>query len=163
MIEPIHTTGLVSLVGKDHQVAQNEYGTGVKVDVAAAAGLPAGAPLSGEALRLVLLSRAASTGTVQKPTGTLFLFTAQPTVAPADSSLADGASWAGAWAAVTVATTDWKGDAAGAMAEILADPIPFHAVSALWAAWLHQDATPFNAEADDDETLDLNLWFRRES
>jgi len=163
MIEPIHTTGLVSLVGKDAQVGQNEYGAAVKLDIAAAAGLPAGSPLSGEVLRLVLVSRAASTGTVQKPAGTLFLFTAQPDVEAADSSLADGASWAGAWAAVTLATTDWKGDDVGAMAEILTEPIPFHAIPALWAAYLHQDATPFNLEENDDETLDLNLWFRRES
>ena len=148
MIEPIHTTGLVTLVGKDDQIGQNEYGAAVKLDIATAAGLP---------------SRAAATGTVQKPAGTIFLFTAEPDVAPADASLADGASWAGAWAAVTLATTDWIGDDVGAMAEILTEPIPFHAVPALWAAYLHQDATAFNAEDNDDETVHMRAWFRRES
>ncbi len=163
MIEPIHTTGLVTLVGKDDQIGQNEYGAAVQLDIATAAGLPAGAPLSGEVLRLVLVSRAAATGTVQKPAGTIFLFTAQPDVAPADSALADGASWAGAWAAVALATTDWIGDDMGAMAEILTEPIPFHAVPALWAAYLHQDATAFNSDDNDDETVHMRAWFRRES
>ena len=163
MIEPIHTTGLVTLVDKDDQVQQTEYGGAVELSLAAAAGLPAGAPLSGELLRLVLVSRAGSAGTVQKPAGTIYLFTAEPDVSPADSALASGDSWAGAWAAVTVATTDWKGDDAGAMATILTDPIPFHAVSSLWVVWLHGDATSFNAEADHDETMHMNAWFRRES
>ncbi|MDX9831450.1 MAG: hypothetical protein RBU35_14365 [Anaerolineae bacterium] len=163
MIEPIHTTGLVTLVSKDDQVDQTTYGRKAKLDLATAAGLPAGTPLSGELLRLLLLSREGGTGTVQKPAGTLFLFTAEPDVSPGDQALDDGDSWAGAWAAVSVATTDWQGDDSGALAIILADPIPFHAISALWAAWLHGDATTLNIEEGDEETIHINAWFRRES
>ena len=64
MIEPIHTTGLVTLVSKDDQVDQTTYGRKAKLDLATAAGLPAGTPLSGELLRLLLLPREGGTGTV---------------------------------------------------------------------------------------------------
>lgn len=164
MLEPIHTTGLVSLVGIDDQVDQNDYSASAQLDLAAAAGLPAGAPVSGEILHLLLSTAeadAGETGAVQKPAGTLILFAADPGVDAGDTALS-AAARAAIVAQVTLAATDWKGDATGAAAVVLAKPIAFHAVPALWAAWLHEDTTGLNSEAGDDETLHVAAWFRRE-
>lgn len=161
IVEPIHATSLATLLGKNDQVGQNEYAKPVDLDLAAAAGLPSGAVLSGEALRMVLVSRAGAGVDIIKPAGTVYLLTTKPTVATGDQEFEDGTAWGGAWAAVAVATTDWKGDTSGAMATILETAVPFHALSKLYALWLHGDESITNAEAGNDETIELKVWFRR--
>ena len=159
---PIHQTGLVSLIGINNQVDQNDYGASVKIDLAAAAGAHPNAPISGEILHLTLISREAGTGAVLAPAGVLYLFGADPEVDAGDTAL-ESLARAAVIAQVEVETTDWKADAGGASATIFTKPVAFHALPALWAAWLHEDATSYNDVAGDDETLQLNAWFRRDS
>jgi len=159
LIEPIHATSLITLVANGDQINQNEYGLPRTLDLAAAAGLPEGTALSGEVLRIVLVSRAAASKPIAKPAGTVYLFTAKPVSAVGDSALESG--WEDVWAAATVTADTWKGDTAGAMATILETPVPFEALTALYAVWVHADTTAINGEEADDQTIHMRAWFRR--
>jgi hypothetical protein len=159
---PIHQTGLISLIGINNQVDQNDYGASVAIALATAAGAHPYAPISGELLHFTLISTETGSGSVQTPAGTLFLFSASPAITAGDTAMT-AAARATVIAQVEVETTDWKSDANGASATIFTKPVAFHSLTTLYAAWLHEDATSYNDGAGDDELLQLNAWFRRDS
>jgi hypothetical protein len=64
---------------------------------------------------------------------------------------------------VDVVAGDWHVDGNGGVAYPTFNPVPFHEVSALYFAWFHEDAVDLNDNAGDEEILEVNFWYRRES
>jgi hypothetical protein len=118
--------------------------------------------VSGEILQVTLYATETGTGAVLTPAGTLFLFDADPSISSGDTAMTLAARQT-VIAQIPVSSGDWKSDANGASAAILDSPVAFHQVTALYFAWLHEEATSFNSAAGDDESLDFNFWFRRDS
>lgn len=153
MNNPIGEGGLTELIGVDEQVAQNKFGGSVGVT------LDATLKRSGEIVSLALYSTG---GGILTPAGKLLVLDADPAVAVGDAALA-AAEWATVLGVVAVAAGDWVADAAGAAVFKADVGLAFHAVQSLYFVWLHQDATTFNSDAGDDELLQLNFWYRRDS
>ena len=64
---------------------------------------------------------------------------------------------------MTVAAADWTTDASSGTAYIFDQPVPFHAVSSLYFSWLHTDNQDLNDNALDEEVLEFNAEYRRDS
>lgn len=148
--------GLTELIDADDAaMAQNTWGKSVAITVGATA-------CAGYIDALVLV---ASGGAVIESTGQVVFFDADPAIAAADTNItvAEAKSIIGFW---DVASGDWfkegGGTAAAAVAhEMLANPIPFHHVTTLYAAFYNTGATTINDGAGDDEELHLNFWYRK--
>lgn len=145
--------GLTELVGVDEQVDQNDYSGSV--------GVALGGTYSGEILSIALYATKDGTGAVQDSAGTLYVFDADPTIASGDTSMT-AAERVTAIGKVNVVASDWDTDANGGLA-FLNVSIPFHAVATLHFVWKHTDATALNDASGDDEQLEFNFWWRRES
>lgn len=154
---PILEGGLTELVGINDQVDQNDYSDSVGVSVAFDQ-----LPLSGEILSVILISTEDGTGAVQVPNGKLIILDADPAVAFGAVALA-AAEWPTVLGVISVATGDWVSDANGGAAYICDQPVPFHALKTLYFVWLHQHATSLNSAGADDEQLEFNFWYRRDS
>lgn len=153
--ETIFELGVTELIGADEAVAQDEYSASVGVS------LPA-ARVSGELLQFTLYTRETGSGAVQQPNGVLFILDADPAIAAGDAAMT-AAERLTVIGQVEVETTDWKADASGASATIFTKPIVFHALSTLYFVWLQERATGFNDAGGDDEYLEFNAWYRRDS
>lgn len=152
--EEIQEGGLTELVGTDEQVDQNDYGGSVGVALAERA--------SGEILSFTFYSRETGSGSVQTPVGTLLILDADPATNAGDTTLT-AAERQTVIGQVAVAAGDWKSDANGASACVTGTPISFHALDTLYFVWFHEDATSLNDAAGDDEILEFNFWYRRDS
>lgn len=150
----LREAGLSELIGIDEQVDQNEYGGSVEI--------PLGGVFSGEILSFCLYSTEGGAGAIQVPAGTLFILDADPAISAGDAAMT-GAERTTVLAQVSVAASDWKADANGASVFICDSPVPFHAASSLFFVWFHEDAASFNDGGTDDEQLEFNFWYRRDS
>lgn len=150
---PLLEGGLTELIGVNEQVDQNKF--------AASIGVALGGTYSGEIVQITLISRQA--GTPLAPQGTLYLLDADPASAVNDAALT-AAEYLTVIARVNVEAADWQGDAAGKIAQpVLGVPIAFHALANLYWVFQLRSATSYNDGAGDDEDLNLNFWYRRES
>ena len=149
--------GVTELVGADEQVDQNDYGGSVALTLGDGI-----RPVSGEFLAFCFYTRETGTGAVLSPAGTLLLLDADPAVSAGDTAIT-AAERITVLAHVTVAASDWITDANGGSVYIYNQPIPFHNLQTIYAVWFHEDATSFNDGAGDDETLDFNAWYRRDT
>ena len=146
--------GLTELVGINEQVDQNEYSASV--------GVALGGTYSGEILSFALYATEDGTGAVQDSDGWLLVLDADPATTAGDTALT-AAEWVTVLGRARVTPADWITDANGGVAYIYDTPIPFHALATLYFVWLHKDATSLNDGAGDDEQLEFNFWYRRES
>lgn len=153
----IREIGIAELIGKDEQVDQNDYGGSVAVTLG-----DGNLPASGEFLAFSFHSTEEGTGSVQTPAGTLLLLDADPAVSAGDTALT-AAEHKTILGRVDVSAAAWISDANGATAYIYNNPIPFHFLNTIYVVWLHTDATSFNDGAGDDEVLEFNAWYRRDS
>ena len=151
---PLLEGGLTELVGTDEQVDQNDYGGSVGVSL--------GGSMTGEILSFMFYSTEDGTGAVQTPAGTLMILDADPAISAGDTSMT-AAERVTVLGQVKVLASDWKSDANGGSAYVYDQPVPFHALATLYLAWFHEDATSLNDGAGDDEQLEVNFWYRRES
>jgi len=151
---PLLEGGLTELIGIDEQVDQNDYSGSVGVALAGT--------YSGEILSVSLYTTEDGSGAILEPAGTLFLLDADPAIASGDTAMT-ASERVTVVGQIEVLASDWKSDANGASANIKIQPIPFHALSTLYFVWFHEDATSFNDAAGDDEQLEFNFWYRRES
>ena len=153
--------GVTALVGKDQQVDQNDYGASVAVALGTSD--VTDEPVSGEILSFAFYSTEEGSGAVQTPEGYLVLMDANPAVSAGDTAIT-AAEHRTILGIVTVESDDWTiSDANGATAFIHDTPVPFHDLASLYAVWFHADATSYNDAAGDDERLDFNFWYRRDS
>jgi hypothetical protein len=146
--------GLTELVGVDEEVNTNDFGGSVSVAL--------GGEYSGEILSFAFYATEDGEGAVQDSAGKLIILDADPAVAVGDTALA-AAEWPTVLGVVPVAASDWVTDANGGCAYICDKPIAFHALSTLYFVWLHTDSADLNDAAGDDEQLEFNFWYRRDS
>lgn len=168
---PIKETGLTELIGINEQVAQNDWCAGVGVDICPGSE----GSVSGEILQVALYASEDGSGAIITETGMLFIFDADPSVSNGDANLA-AAAWGKVVGIIEVVANDWVEEASGGTGSIAiysggnssggvgaALPIPFHSVGTLYFAYYHTGATTINSAAGDDEQLEFNVWYRRES
>ena len=144
-------TGAVELIGVDEQASQYDWSDGTEIAL--------GGTYSGEILNVTLIL----SGSLSEA-GTLVVFDADPSVTLADANLAT-ASWLLAIGKNDVAAGDWFEENSGGTGAVahFATPIAFHGVSSLWVAYYHEGATQWNSLAADNETLDIQIEYRRDS
>jgi hypothetical protein len=146
--------GLTELVGINEQVDQNDFGGSVGVEF--------GEDITGELLSFTFYATEDGSGDVQDSAGWLIILDADPATTAGDTALT-AAERVTIIGQVEVEAGDWITDANGGSACIYDQPIPFHAVDALYFVWFHTDATSLNDGAGDDEQLEFNAWYRRDS
>lgn len=145
--------GLTELIGANESVAQNRY--------AASVGVSLGGTYSGEALSILLIAQESGSGSIQAATGHLVIFDADPSIAANAAAIATG-KWPTVLAVVDVASGDWHTDANGGAAYIMVQDVPFHAVATLYFTFFLESAAINDAD-EDNETLSVNFWYKRES
>ena len=153
---PIIEGGLTELVGINEEVNTSDFGGSVEV------ALEGEQPISGEILSFTFFATEDGSGAVQDSAGKLLILDADPAVAAGDTALA-AAEWPTVIGMVDVDEDDWIVDANGGVAYIYNQPVPFHSVASLFFVWYHEDATDLNDAAGDDEQLEFNFWYRRDS
>jgi hypothetical protein len=151
---PILEGGLTELIGINEQVDQNDYSGSVEVTLLHAA--------SGEILSVAFYSTEDGSGAVQEPEGWLYVFDADPAIASGDTAMT-AAERVTVLGRVKVESGDWETDANGGLAYIYDTPIPFHHLASLFFAFKLTSATSMNSAAGDDEQLEFNFWYRRDS
>lgn len=149
--------GLSNLIGADQQVDQNDYGASVALTLGDGV-----RPVSGEFLSFLFYTAETGSGAVQTPAGTLLLLDADPAVSAGDTSITAAERFT-VVGQIRVLASDWISDANGGSAFIHDQPLPFHSLTALYAVWFHEDTASFNDAGGDDETLQFNAWYRRDS
>jgi hypothetical protein len=147
--------GVTELIGKDDQVDQNEYSESIA--------LTFDRPTSGELLQFTFYTWEDGSGAIQDPAGTLIILDADPANTIAGVSQISKAEHLTIIGQVAVEADDWITDATGGSACVTDTPIAFHDVTALYFLWFHTDATSFNDAAGDNEYLEMNAWYRKES
>lgn len=150
-------TGITQIIGiNDAAMTQDEYSS--------TADLGLGGTYSGEILGFILSSLESGTGAVQEGMGTIYFFDADPNTTSGDVSLAAaGAEHNTVIGIVKIAAADWDSDASGAVCHKTV-AIPFHALATIYCVYRTTDsAALWNSAAADDERLNINMWFRRDS
>lgn len=147
----VHASNWMILVHSDDQVDQNDYGD---VTYEAFWG-------TGEMLAFHFLSSETGTGAVQTPAGTLMIFDDAVTVTAGDTAITSTERGA-LIGMVSVTADDWQSDANGASQYVCCTPIAFSKPLSQYHyfVWFHEDATSYNDAAEDDETLELKVWYR---
>ena len=157
---PIHEGGLTELVGINEQVDQNDYSGSVALTVGA--GSDNTRLVSGEILAVALYATEDGTGAILQSAGKLIVLDADPAIASGDTAMT-AAERVTVIGTIAVLAADWVADANGAVNYIYSQPLAFHDLATLYFVWLHQSATAINSDAADDEQLEFNIWYRRDS
>lgn len=145
--------GVIELVGINETLLISGYSDEVEVILAT--------PSSGEILKVCLIATEDATGAILKSTGTLFFFKSDPTVI-LDAPLLDPADWPLIFAHIPVLTEDWISETSGGIAcFVRADSFPV--LSSFFLVWFHTLGTSINSLTGDDEQLEVNIWYRRDS
>lgn len=146
--------GLTELVGINEEVNTDDYSASVGVALAGT--------YSGEILQFTFYGTEDGDGAVPVPEGTLFIFDADPSISAGDTVMT-AAERVTVIGQINVLASDFKSDANGASACIVDKPIAFHSLATLYFVWFHTDATDINDAAGNDEQLEMNFHYRRES
>ena len=155
--EPMGELGVTELIGVNEQVDQYEYSASV--------GVALGDTMSGEILSIALYATEDGTGQIITEDGVLLLMDADPSVSAGDAHLTAG-EWPTILGKVVIAADDWfeeNASTTGAVVYKTCTPIPFHELSTIYAVYYHEGATSWNDGAGDDEQLEFNGWYRRDS
>jgi hypothetical protein len=151
---PILEGGLTELIGINEQVDQNDYSGSVEVELLHTA--------SGEILSVALYNTEDGSGAILSPEGWLYIFDADPGIVSGDTAMT-AAERVTILGRVKVESGDWETDTGGGLAYIYDTPIPFHELSSLFFVFKLTSATSMNSAAGDDEQLEFNFWYRRDS
>lgn len=146
--------GLTELVGINEEVNTDDYSGSVEVAL--------GGSYSGEIQQFTFYATEDGTGAVQDSAGILYIFDADPTISSGDTSMS-AAERVTIIGKVYVNADDWDVDTNGGTAFIYNQPVAFHSLASLFFAWKHLDAVDLNDGAGDDEQLEFNFWYKRES
>ncbi len=149
-------SGITELVGINETVAVNQLSASVAV------ALPG--TQSGEFLGFTLVFTEDGTGGIFEPNGVLYILDADPATSAGDTDFTAG-EYPTIICAISVATSDWlnpSGSAIGSAA-YRSFACPFHALANVYLVWLHELATSINSLAADDEQLEVNIFWRRDS
>ena len=146
--------GLTELIGINEEVNQSDYSGSIGVALAGT--------YSGEILSLALYSTEDGSGAVQVPQGKVLIFDADPSIASGATAIA-AAAFPTILGQIDFLTGDWHSDTGGGVAMLSHKPIPFHSLATLYFVWFQTQAVSWNDGAGDDEQLEFNFWYRRES
>ena len=154
-------TGLYTLIGPDDvEVSANDFSATADLTIAATYGdLPRTRLVSGEIQGVLLVASETGTGAVPDEPGWVYFFDVDPNTTSGDTALelVDRQAIIGQ---VAFAAADWDIDANGATA-YKPVAIPFHAVTILYAVFRNLGGA-INDNAADNETLQINVWYRRD-
>ena len=158
---PILHGELTELIGINERVDQNEYSASVGVTMTS--GSPTSGSVSGEVLHTTLYSRATGSGSALTPVGTLMFCNGDPGMVTSGSTAMPVAVRQSIIGQIVVLAADWRGDALGASVTIPDQRLAFDELSNMYLVWFHEDATAYNDNAGDDEILEADFWYRRDS
>lgn len=153
--QPILEVGLTELIGVDEKVDQNDFSGSVSVD------LPGKNPVSGEFLSWMLVSTGGDELAID---GNLLIFDADPSVDPGDTDLTV-AVWKTLVGQVPIVASAFltDGTPTGQAWYSSSVTLPFHALKTLYFVLKLTSATSVNSAAGDNELIQFNAWWRRES
>lgn len=154
---PILEIGVTELITINETIAQYDWTAVVTATLATTH--------SGEILAVALYATEDDAGAIVTEAGVLIIADASLLTSAADANLG-AAIWPTILGVVDVANTEWfeeNSGQTGAIAYIVNTPIPFHEVSSLRLSFYHTGATTWNDGATDDEQLEVNIWYRRDS
>ena len=155
---------VITEVGITALIGINDTEVSISGDYSNTADLSLGGTYSGEILSVLLVSSETGSGAVQTGKGIVFFFDADPNVAAGDTALAAaGAEHKTVLGMVAIEAADWDSDSnGGSVFKTVA--LPFHALATIYAVYRNTDASAvWNSAVGDDEMLDINVWFRRDS
>jgi len=149
-------SGLIEIIGKDDaEVANGEYSKTADVALEAVNGH------SGEILSITLVSTMTGTGAIQVPACKLMFLDADPDTTSGDAALSAAESKT-IIGYVDIAAADWITDTNASVAH-KAVSVPFHSITTMYAVLKSADAAAINSAEADDEIIEFNLWYRRDS
>lgn len=153
--DAIKEGGSTEMVGKDFAgMTQDELSAAKEISL--------GGTYSGEVVQACLTQSEEGTGAILSDIALrLFIFDADPSISTADALIAT-ASHLLLLDEVAFANGNFWIDAGAATLCMQMNTL-FHAVGSLWFAIATEGATEINSAAEDDEVVDLNFWYRRES
>lgn len=143
--QTVFVSDVLELVGADEQVDEGHYSEAVEVDLSHPAS-------SGELLGATLYSNQPTDG----PFGAIFVFDGDPeiTLNDADLTIAQRRKLLG-----HLCVSAWYADDSSGHASVLCDvPVYFGRAESLFLVWYHRGAQSINAEAEDNETLEIRVW-----
>jgi hypothetical protein len=140
------------LIGIDEQVDQNEFSEDQSFTLNANGGIIYGAR--------AVMAFSGTTGASIREAGWVYLFDADPGLSVGDTALASAAVARTCFGGFALAAADWSPVAGAFNIQTVELQIPFHGVATAYAAYFHEGATSFNDGANDDEILELSLWYR---
>ncbi len=151
-------TGITQIIGVD------DTEVSISGDYSSTADLALGGTYSGEILSFQLTSLETGSGAIQGGDGYVFFFDADPNTTSGDTALAAaGAEHNTIIGAIKIEAADWNEDASGGVVHKTV-AIPFHALSTIYCVYRNTDGTAvWNSDAADNERLNINMWFRRDS
>lgn len=154
---PCYSTGMLELIGKDENVQAQNYSKSVSFSFSSERA-------SGEILSLILVSYKTGTGAILKPQGDLYIFSNDPNISANATSLSpSGADHKKIMNVVPIVTGDWLSDTTGAVATVLT-ATAFEKTSALYFSFkIASGETAYNANAGDDQFLEVKAIFRRDT
>ncbi len=151
-------TGITQIIGiNDTEVTASG-------DYSSTADLSLGGTYSGEILGFQLTSLETGSGAIQTGVGVVYFFDADPNTTSGDTALAAAGAEHNTIIGIThIAADDWDSDATGGVVHKTV-AIPFHALATIYCVYRNTDASAvWNSAAGDDERLNINMWFRRDS
>ncbi len=144
--------GSTQIIGiNDAAMTINEYSSTADLSLAAT--------LSGEILGFTLTAAGVA---LQHGKSTVIFLDADPATTSGDTALS-AAEHLTVLASVKIAADEWEEDANGAIVTKTV-AIPFHALGTIYCVYKTTDATAtWNSAGGDDESLFINMWYRRDS
>ena len=150
-MKKIRPTDTLELIGKDEQVAQDDWGEAAPFTLRPE-------DSNGMVLSFVLTSRlntTGGTGTILLPSGKLAVFSEDPGITVGDVAL--GVDVGGTiLGTVDIATGDWTTQAAGAWANKQELNLPFFPLKTLYFAFFWTLAGTINSATSDDEIIEMD-------
>lgn len=149
---PVLQGARVELVGKNEQIAQDQFSEPVAV--------PMNEQQHGGIIQsITLFQTVEGSGALLDADGVVLIFPSNPANSAGDTDLA-AAAWKTCLGAAPVASTDWvKGAANGEVAFLKDVNIPFPFAQNLYLVFQLISATAINSAAGDDEVLEAQISY----
>jgi len=147
----IQELGITEIIGINEQVSATQYSASETIALAG----------TGEIVKVCLYATEDGTGAIFTPTGDLLIFKTDPAIASDDVTIT-AAERITIVAMMSFKAADWQSDTNGA--SNCQATVEVYSTATLFIAWYSATGeTQWNSAAGDDEQLEINLWYRRDS
>ncbi len=145
-------TGSTQIIGiNDAAMTQDEYSSTADLSITGSG--------SGEILGFTLTAAGAA---LQHGNATVIFLDADPNTTSGDTALS-AAEHLTVLASIKIQSSEWESDANGAIVSKTV-AIPFHALGTIFCVYKNTDSVAvWNSVGGDDESLFINMWYRRDS